>query len=78
MLLVGIILGGGMGALATFMQRMLTPSEFDVLSARLIGSVANADASYLWIGARSSPSPAASSGGAPAASTSWAWAAKPP
>lgn len=51
MLLVGIILGGGMGALATFMQRMLTPSEFDVLSARLIGSVANADASYLWIGA---------------------------
>ncbi|MFD5867075.1 iron chelate uptake ABC transporter family permease subunit [Corynebacterium sp. NPDC060344] len=49
MLLVGIILGGGMGALSTFMQRMLTPSEFDVLTARLIGSVANADTSYLLV-----------------------------
>lgn len=28
------------------MQRMLTPSEFDVLTARLFGSVNNADASY--------------------------------
>jgi len=49
MLLVGIILGGGLGAMSTFMQRMLTPSEFDILTARLIGSIANADASYLWI-----------------------------
>lgn len=49
MLLIGIILGGGLGALATFMQRMLTPTEFDVLTARLIGSVANADASYLAV-----------------------------
>ncbi|WP_236866131.1 iron chelate uptake ABC transporter family permease subunit [Brevibacterium daeguense] len=47
MLLIGIILGGGLGALATFMQRLLTPSEFDLLTARLIGSIANADASYL-------------------------------
>ena len=29
------------------MQRLLTPSEFDILTARLFGSVANADASYL-------------------------------
>lgn len=47
MLLIGIVLGGGLGALATFMQRMLTPTEFDVLTARLIGSIANADADYL-------------------------------
>ena len=39
MLLVGIIIGGGMGAVSTFMQRLLSPSEFDVLTARLFGSV---------------------------------------
>lgn len=47
MLLIGIILGGGLGALATFLQRLLTPTEFDVLTARLIGSVANAEADHL-------------------------------
>lgn len=49
MLLVGIILGAGMGAISTFMQRLLTPSEFDLLIARLIGSIANADATYLGV-----------------------------
>ncbi|MGD7003844.1 iron chelate uptake ABC transporter family permease subunit [Corynebacterium halotolerans] len=49
MLLVGIILGGGLGSVATFMQRTLTPSEFDVLSARLFGSVNNAEAEYFPI-----------------------------
>lgn len=49
MLLVGIIIGGGLGSVSTFMQRLLTPSEFDVLTARLFGSMANADASYLPI-----------------------------
>ena len=47
MLLVGIIIGGGMGAVSTFMQRLLTPSEFDVLTARLFGSVTNASSEYL-------------------------------
>ncbi len=47
MLLVGIIIGGGMGAVSTFMQRLLTPSEFDVLTARLFGSVTNASVEYL-------------------------------
>ncbi len=47
MLLVGIILGGGLGSISTFMQRLLTPSEFDILTARLFGSVSNADVSYL-------------------------------
>ena len=42
MLLIGIILGGGLGSVSSFMQRLLTPSEFDVLSARLFGSVTNA------------------------------------
>ncbi|MBX8996605.1 iron chelate uptake ABC transporter family permease subunit [Corynebacterium testudinoris] len=46
MLLVGIVIGGGLGSVSTFMQRMLTPSDFDVLTARLFGSVNNADASY--------------------------------
>ena len=47
MLLVGIIIGTGLGSVATFMQRMLTPSEFDVLTARLFGSMTNADMSYM-------------------------------
>src|SRR5690606_15956946 len=34
MLLVGIVIGGGLGSVSTFMQRLLTPSEFDVLTAR--------------------------------------------
>lgn len=46
MLLVGVVIGGGLGSLSAFMQRMLTPSEFDVLSARLFGSVTNADSTY--------------------------------
>src|SRR5690625_1903148 len=49
MLLIGIIIGGGLGSVSTFMQRLLTPSEFDVLTARLFGSMANADADYLPI-----------------------------
>lgn len=49
MLLVGIIIGAGLGSVATFMQRLLTPSEFDVLTARLLGSISNADADYLPI-----------------------------
>lgn len=47
MLLVGIIIGGGLGSISAFMQRLLTPSEFDILTARLFGSVSNADPSYL-------------------------------
>ncbi|WP_349829101.1 iron chelate uptake ABC transporter family permease subunit [Brevibacterium litoralis] len=50
MLLVGIVIGGGLGSITTFMQRLLTPSDFDVLTARLIGSIANADSTYLFIG----------------------------
>lgn len=49
MLLVGIILGAGMGSLSTFMQQMLDPNEFDVLSARLFGNVGNANDEFLWL-----------------------------
>lgn len=48
MLLVGIIIGTGMGALSTFMQQMLDPNEFDVLSARLFGNIGNANTDFLW------------------------------
>lgn len=46
MLLVGVVIGGGLGSLSTFMQRMLTPSDFDILTARLFGSVNNAETEY--------------------------------
>jgi len=46
MLLIGIIIGAGLGSISTFMQRMLAPSEFDILTARLFGSISNADVSY--------------------------------
>jgi iron complex transport system permease protein len=46
MLLVGIIIGGGLNSVSTFMRRVLSPSEFDLLQARLFGSVNNADPEY--------------------------------
>lgn len=46
MLLVGIIIGTGLKSVSSFMRRLLAPSEFDVLQARLFGSVNNADAQY--------------------------------
>ncbi|QCT04827.1 iron compound ABC transporter, permease protein [Paenibacillus algicola] len=49
MLLVGIIIGVGLRSVSTFMRRVLTPSEFDVLQARLFGSVNHADAAYFSI-----------------------------
>ncbi|OYN92472.1 iron chelate uptake ABC transporter family permease subunit [Parenemella sanctibonifatiensis] len=49
MLLIGIIIGGGLGSVSSFMQRMLAPSEFDVLSARLFGNISNASDEYLPI-----------------------------
>ncbi|MEK5037019.1 iron chelate uptake ABC transporter family permease subunit [Sporosarcina sp. FSL K6-3457] len=46
MLLVGIVIGTGLRSVSTFMRRVLAPSEFDILQARLFGSVNNADAEY--------------------------------
>lgn len=47
LLLVGLVLGIGFGSISTFMQRLLTPGQFDVLSARLIGSIGNGNPDYL-------------------------------
>lgn len=49
MLLVGVIMGTGLKAVSSFMRRLLAPSEFDILQARLFGSVNNADAAYFPI-----------------------------
>jgi len=46
MLLVGIIIGTGLRSVSSFMRRLLAPSEFDILQAKLFGSVSNADADY--------------------------------
>jgi iron complex transport system permease protein len=43
MLLVGIVLGGGLRSLSTFMQRLLEPNEFDILTARTFGNIGNAN-----------------------------------
>lgn len=43
MLLVGIVLGGGLRSLSTFMQRLLDPNEFDILTARTFGNIGNAN-----------------------------------
>jgi ABC-type enterochelin transport system, permease component len=49
MLLIGVIMGTGLRSLSTFMRRVLSPSEFDILQARLFGSVNNADSEYFPI-----------------------------
>ncbi|WP_435201005.1 iron chelate uptake ABC transporter family permease subunit [Janibacter sp. GS2] len=46
MLLIGIVIGGGLASISSFMRRMLTPSEFDVLTARMFGSMSSADPAY--------------------------------
>src|SRR5699024_8376930 len=47
MLLVGVVMGAGLASLTTFMQRMLDPNEFDILTARLMGNISNASTEYL-------------------------------
>lgn len=49
MLLIGVIMGTGLRSLSSFMRRLLAPSEFDILQARLFGSVNNAEVSYFPI-----------------------------
>ncbi|MCT1956141.1 iron chelate uptake ABC transporter family permease subunit [Dermabacter hominis] len=47
MLLVGIVLGGGLGSFSTFMQRLLDPSDFDILTTRMFGNISNAELTHL-------------------------------
>ncbi len=49
MLLIGVIIGTGLRSVSSFMRRLLTPSEFDILQARLFGSVNNADSQYFSV-----------------------------
>jgi len=49
MLLIGVIIGTGLRSISSFMRRLLAPSEFDVLQAKLFGSVSNANADYFPI-----------------------------
>ncbi|AIQ52491.1 iron chelate uptake ABC transporter family permease subunit [Paenibacillus sp. FSL R7-0331] len=46
LLLVGIIIGTGLRSVSSFMRRLLAPSEFDILQAKLFASVNNADSAY--------------------------------
>ena len=46
MLLIGVIIGTGLRSVSAFMRRLLAPSEFDLLQAKLFGSVSNANADY--------------------------------
>lgn len=47
MLLIGVVLGVGFRSVSTVMQRLLTPSEFDILTARLFGNMSNSNPEYL-------------------------------
>ncbi|MFE7135967.1 iron chelate uptake ABC transporter family permease subunit [Streptomyces sp. NPDC057638] len=47
LLLVGVVLGLAFRSLSDFLQRLLSPAEYDVLSARLFGRLSSAEAAYL-------------------------------
>ncbi|MDP9801452.1 iron complex transport system permease protein [Arcanobacterium wilhelmae] len=47
MLLVGVLLGTALGSLSSFLQRLLDPATYDVLTARLFGNISNADTANL-------------------------------
>lgn len=49
MLLVGVILGQGLRSISAFMRRLMSPSEFDILQARLFASVNNSEPEYFPI-----------------------------
>lgn len=51
MLLVGVILGQGLRSISSFMRRLLSPSEFDILQARLFASVNNSNPEYFLMSA---------------------------
>jgi len=49
MLLIGVVIGTGLKSFSAFLRRLLAPSEFDILQARLFASVNNSDAQYFKI-----------------------------
>ena len=48
MLLIGVILGQGLRSVSSFMRRLLSPSEFDILQAKLFASVNNSSHKIFW------------------------------
>lgn len=51
LLLVGVVLGMAFSSVSTFLQRMLSPTDYDLLSTRLFGRMNNVDADYLPLAA---------------------------
>lgn len=49
LLLVGIIIGTGLRSVSSFMRRLLSPSEFDILQAKMFASVNHSDSAYFPI-----------------------------
>ncbi|HLS49544.1 MAG TPA: iron chelate uptake ABC transporter family permease subunit [Actinomycetaceae bacterium] len=47
LLLVGVVLGMAFDSVATFMQRLLDPTDYDMLSVRLFGRLSAVDGTYL-------------------------------
>ncbi|MGX2994006.1 iron chelate uptake ABC transporter family permease subunit [Streptomyces sp. JNUCC 64] len=47
LLLVGVVLGLAFRSLSDFLQRLLSPAEYDTLSARLFGRLSSAEPEYL-------------------------------
>src|SRR5690625_4276383 len=51
LLLVGVVFGMAFSSLSTFVQRLLDPTEYDMLSVRLFGRLSAMDATYLPLAA---------------------------
>ncbi|MFD6091197.1 iron chelate uptake ABC transporter family permease subunit [Oerskovia sp. NPDC060338] len=47
LLLVGVVFGMAFSSVSTFLQRLLSPTDYDLLSTRLFGRMSNVDADYL-------------------------------
>ncbi|MCW4384722.1 iron chelate uptake ABC transporter family permease subunit [Salinibacterium sp. SYSU T00001] len=51
LLLVGVVFGMAFESLSTFVQRLLDPTDYDLLATRLFGRMSNVEAGYLPIAA---------------------------
>ncbi|RXR22698.1 enterobactin ABC transporter permease [Oerskovia turbata] len=47
LLLVGVVLSMAFSSVSTFLQRLLSPTDYDLLSTRLFGRMSNVDADHL-------------------------------
>src|SRR5699024_2110940 len=51
LLLVGVVIGMAFDSLSTFVQRLLDPTDYDMLSVRLFGRLSSMDATHLPLAA---------------------------